>query len=362
MRRRDLNQLTGREREVLALLRRDFTNEQMAQHLTISLDGAKYHVSRILSKLGVETREEAAAVAVSERRRWWGQWRLWAKIAGAATTAIAVAAAVVLLIETATSSPPEEQSTPDTAQLTVEEAYERILQAVRRPSFVFHTTLDREPVDSDERAPQSPGVFSRDELWIDGIHASLRFHDRIGFRFILAGDGVYRSGGFSEASPSETWEAISAGNPGFCPRSTDPTLGFLLCGGLDITEPPNAGYPVRLDAQAEFGGRPAVALAFEMEQQVSTGSGEQSAGPATPTRTPTCRVEEPVAPKWITRIFVDAEEFLPLARVNEYWDGGTFCGKHVAEYHNDFLKAEGLPTDWFDPRSIGYQVGSAGPR
>jgi DNA-binding CsgD family transcriptional regulator len=96
MRRHDPDALTPREREVLALLRRGLTNEEIAQRLGISLDGAKYHVSQILSKLGVATREEAAAVALGERRRWWVAWPLWAKVAGAATVATAVAGVAVL--------------------------------------------------------------------------------------------------------------------------------------------------------------------------------------------------------------------------------------------------------------------------
>ena len=74
--------LTSREREVLDLIRVGLTNEGIASRLDISLAGAKYHVSQILSKLGVATREGAAAV---RRRgaRWWAAWRLWAKIAGA---------------------------------------------------------------------------------------------------------------------------------------------------------------------------------------------------------------------------------------------------------------------------------------
>src|SRR5688572_23434823 len=53
--------LTPREWQVLDLLRQDFTNEQIAQRLDISLAGAKYHVAEIISKLAVQTREEAAA-------------------------------------------------------------------------------------------------------------------------------------------------------------------------------------------------------------------------------------------------------------------------------------------------------------
>jgi DNA-binding CsgD family transcriptional regulator len=86
MRRRDPDDLTDREREVLELLRRDFTNEQIARRLGITLDGAKYHVSQILSKLGVATREEAAASRPTERS-WY--WKLaWIGVAGAVATAV----------------------------------------------------------------------------------------------------------------------------------------------------------------------------------------------------------------------------------------------------------------------------------
>src|SRR5213594_215922 len=60
MRRSNLDALTARESEVLDLIRRGLTNEEIAHRLDISLHGAKYHVSQILSKLGVATREEAA--------------------------------------------------------------------------------------------------------------------------------------------------------------------------------------------------------------------------------------------------------------------------------------------------------------
>ena len=51
---------TPRQREVLDLLVRNHTNSQIAETLGISLDGAKWHVSEIITKLGVETRDEAA--------------------------------------------------------------------------------------------------------------------------------------------------------------------------------------------------------------------------------------------------------------------------------------------------------------
>ena len=53
--------LTPREWEVLSLLREGLTNEQIAFRLNITFDTAKFHVSEILGKLGVESRQEAAA-------------------------------------------------------------------------------------------------------------------------------------------------------------------------------------------------------------------------------------------------------------------------------------------------------------
>jgi DNA-binding CsgD family transcriptional regulator len=51
---------TRRQREVLSLLAQGRTNGEIAAELGISLAGAKWHVSEIISKLGVDSREEAA--------------------------------------------------------------------------------------------------------------------------------------------------------------------------------------------------------------------------------------------------------------------------------------------------------------
>lgn len=61
--------LTPREWEVLGLLREGLSNEQLARRLEITERTAKWHVAEILSKLGVGSREEAAAWQ-PEGRRW----------------------------------------------------------------------------------------------------------------------------------------------------------------------------------------------------------------------------------------------------------------------------------------------------
>lgn len=62
--------LTPREWEVLARLRQGLSNREIANELNLSLAGAKYHVSEIISKLGVSTREEAASWQREPPRRW----------------------------------------------------------------------------------------------------------------------------------------------------------------------------------------------------------------------------------------------------------------------------------------------------
>ena len=56
----DANSLTSRELEVLELLAGGLTNNQIARALFITPYTAKAHVTRILYKLGVDSRTEAA--------------------------------------------------------------------------------------------------------------------------------------------------------------------------------------------------------------------------------------------------------------------------------------------------------------
>lgn len=55
--------LSAREKEVLALLVEGLSNAEIAERLVVSVATAKFHVRRILTKLGVGSRSEATALA-----------------------------------------------------------------------------------------------------------------------------------------------------------------------------------------------------------------------------------------------------------------------------------------------------------
>ena len=91
--------LTPREWEVLALLRQSLSNEQIAERLDISVPGVKYHVSEILSKLHVSSREEAAAWQPERTPSGWRRaMALPIVAAGAKAASIGVVAATLIAI------------------------------------------------------------------------------------------------------------------------------------------------------------------------------------------------------------------------------------------------------------------------
>jgi NarL family two-component system response regulator LiaR len=61
-----LEQLTGRERDVLALIARGRSNKRIALELGISEKTVKTHVGHVLAKLGVTDRTQAAVLAVEQ--------------------------------------------------------------------------------------------------------------------------------------------------------------------------------------------------------------------------------------------------------------------------------------------------------
>jgi DNA-binding NarL/FixJ family response regulator len=59
--------LSERELDVLKLLAKGKNNAEIAEQLVISTATVKYHVSKVLSKLGVRSRTEAASMALQQQ-------------------------------------------------------------------------------------------------------------------------------------------------------------------------------------------------------------------------------------------------------------------------------------------------------
>lgn len=59
--------LTQRERELLALMARGLSNQEISRQLSIAMPTVKFHVTNILAKLHAENRTEAVLVALKQR-------------------------------------------------------------------------------------------------------------------------------------------------------------------------------------------------------------------------------------------------------------------------------------------------------
>jgi NarL family two-component system response regulator LiaR len=59
--------LTDREKEVLKMMIEGISNPEIAQRMIISRSTVKFHVSSILSKLGMATRTEAVVLAIKNK-------------------------------------------------------------------------------------------------------------------------------------------------------------------------------------------------------------------------------------------------------------------------------------------------------
>jgi len=103
--------LTPREWQVLALIREGLTNEAIAAQLAIAPDTVKFHVSQILSKVGVASRQEAARWEGQPKRSAWLAFFLKPYVLATVASAAAVLVLVLCLTVLSGADPrPEGQA------------------------------------------------------------------------------------------------------------------------------------------------------------------------------------------------------------------------------------------------------------
>jgi DNA-binding NarL/FixJ family response regulator len=61
-----VEQLTGREQEILKLLAKGYMYKEIADHLTISMSTVRTHITAVYEKLHVHSRTEAAMKLVGQ--------------------------------------------------------------------------------------------------------------------------------------------------------------------------------------------------------------------------------------------------------------------------------------------------------
>lgn len=152
--------LTPRERQVFDLLRIGLTNEEIASRLGISLDGAKYHVSQILSKLGVSSREEAVFASEPAQRPTRAIALIPLALAACLVAAVAVGAGIFALSAMRSDETSSIESPTPTDVLTIiENSYASNIP----PHIGDHWHASYQIYVGDELQPRIPE-------WESGVH------------------------------------------------------------------------------------------------------------------------------------------------------------------------------------------------
>lgn len=329
--------LTQREREVLELVRQGLTNDEIADRLGISSDGVKYHVSQVLSKLGVASRHEAVAVTYGERRPWWaaalasGLWR-----AAVGATALGAVSLLGLLLWGVLQGDGSGEPLPDLADLTVAEAYANVEAAMSREDAILHTTLQQ----GESGLVQGYSV----EFWVDGLRGAVRQYTAPinvsssdgtpqETTSLIVGDFVYH-----DDRPDGAWREKAQSCPGV-PAAW--LAAFVLC--------PPEGEP-RIEADT-WEGRPAIVIAYEWSDDSSLETTPLS------TRVTPTPVGGAHSSTVVYRLYLDTESYLPLARTYVYeLDGEPFEPRFDPQtrYVHEFLPRTPELEALLDPKSLGY--------
>ncbi|MCZ2108361.1 MAG: LuxR C-terminal-related transcriptional regulator [Dehalococcoidia bacterium] len=291
---RTADRLTDRQREILALIAHGCTNGQIAERLGITLDGAKWHVSEIMAKLGASSREEAVAAWQAERAprariaraaRWAGATLFTNQAAGiiaGVTVAAVVIAAVVVMVAASnggndsnpaavTSPTPGTTSTPATSA-TAAASPSNTAAAVPSPAVTIPGPLvppasltKLEMLDSDNGWAFDTG--SALQMVLRTANGGRTWHDvsplqaqpkSIHQAFFLDRDHAWvlvvtEASGTAEAQP---W-IFRTSDGGATWQASDPFPGAIPQGALSFADPSNGWY---FESQGAGAGSQGIAI------------------------------------------------------------------------------------------------------
>jgi DNA-binding CsgD family transcriptional regulator len=314
--------LTPREWEVLALIREGLTNDQIALRLGLTERGARFHVSEIVSKLGVDSRKEAAEWQTPRKPFAIGGLIMTSGAAAAIAIAVLAMAALAIGIYAMNSraSGTDDPSGAAAEEKATADFLSRVEAALTSPDKVARVLGWTEFIGAQG---QAQAQWSTDALYdLPNQSARVLITKDPSSRLDIPDQRIeLTTGGSTYDSNLGDREPVSrfstAQRPACFPGEPLTVVLRLLC-----WEHTTENVNLNVEGVIDFEGRKVQSLAL-------------------------------TAPNGATnRLLVDPGTYLPIAQTVTAPGQGSFSIRTV--YAVEILNRSDLSADFFDPRSLGY--------
>lgn len=257
--------LTPRQKEVLRLIVKGHTNGEIAEKLGVSLAGAKWHVSELLSRFGVNSREDLAELMERERRGPVERTRGWmaglvglmsVKVGGGAAVAAGIGVAAIVGAGTfawviSNDTPVESHVPPDVSELLPDDPGDSVFDpeeayaiAAREADRQFESFAKSGRPDLDFALAEARWLPSSTGFWFRGFDwkwesANREVHDLWSFRWELVDGSLMGEDAHVTVIVSDGY-SIPLGSVG---THEDRRTGVEMTFGSGIAPPPTPTPP-----------------------------------------------------------------------------------------------------------------------